>query len=162
MLPTLIAITLTPIVDAADNPLEARVKAAYLFNLSLLVEWPDLPADAFTLCISGDSGIGAALQELETRSVRERPLRVAVDPADVTACQVLFIGSGAPQWWELLDKPLPGLLTVSDSSEFASRGGVVGFYTDEGKIRLEVSRSAAELAGLSISSRVLEIARVLP
>ena len=150
------------VAQAAEDSREARVKAAYLYNLSLLVDWSGLPDAAFTLCVSGDREIGTALQSLEARPVKERPLRIALEPVDPGACQMLFIGSEHASWNELLQQTQSGVLTVSDHAGFAREGGVVGFYTDAGKVKLEVSQGAAQRAGLRISSRVLEIARVLP
>src|SRR5690606_41272470 len=74
---------------AAENPLKAKVKAAYLFNLTKFVDWPDLPADALHICVIGSDAIGGLLRELRDRRVKDLPLCIdrtgGVVPCD---CQV--------------------------------------------------------------------------
>jgi len=48
---------------------------------------------------------------------------------------------------------------VGDGEGFAGRGGIVGFYTDAGKIKLEVNQEASRAAHLRLSSKLLELAR---
>jgi hypothetical protein len=50
------------------------------------------------------------------------------------------------------------VLTISDGDNFADKGVMVGFVNRDGKIKLEVNKSAAESAGLKIDSQLLEIA----
>lgn len=149
-------------LEAADNPLADRVKAAYLFNLILFVDWPSLPPDDITLCVAGSDSIGSALEELGNRRVKDRGLRIRTDATDYSTCQLLYIGDQEANWRDLLRESGPGVLSVSDHEGFVRAGGIVGFYMEAGKVRLEVSQGAADQAGLRISSRVLELARVLP
>jgi len=52
------------------------------------------------------------------------------------------------------------VLTVGQSAVSLRVGAVVNFYRVGGKLRLQVSPGAAEKAGLFISSRLLQIARI--
>lgn len=144
---------------AVDGGLEAKVKAAYLYHLIKFVEWPPLPGDTFRVCVHGSEAVGGMLGELSNRQVRDRVLKVELD-GDPARCQLLFIGR--------TDKELPEhlartrrqpILTVSDSDDFARRGGIVGFYSDAGKIRLEINPEAARAANLRISAKLMELAR---
>ncbi|MFA5549095.1 MAG: YfiR family protein [Porticoccaceae bacterium] len=149
---------------AAENPLEAKVKAAYLFNLTKFVDWPDLPADALHICVIGSDAIGGLLGELRDRRVKDRPLRIDRNGGVVPGnCQVLFISRSEDGWRDIL-QGLSGstVLTVSDRDSFASNGGMVGFYTESGKVKLEINPQAARDANLHISSKLLELARSVP
>lgn len=53
------------------------------------------------------------------------------------------------------------ILTLSDSSDFAERGGVANFFIDNGRMRFAVNPRAADRAQLRISSRLLTLARLV-
>ncbi len=150
---------LHPLSGGAATDLEAKVKAAYLFHLIKFVDWPVLPADNFRVCIHGSDAVANLLAELSNRPIRDRPLSVERD-ADPARCQVLFIGPGEQDLPELLARSRrSGVLTVSDQSGFARSGGIVGFYKDAGKIKLEINPEAARVANLRISAKLMELAR---
>ena len=50
------------------------------------------------------------------------------------------------------------LLTVSDIDNFAERGGMIGFTTQENKVKLVINPKAATAAGMRIDAQLLEIA----
>jgi hypothetical protein len=51
------------------------------------------------------------------------------------------------------------VLTVSDAPRFAARGGMIEFVREGEHVRFTVNVDAAKRAGLSISSRLLRVAR---
>lgn len=151
-------------LQAPAQSLEAKVKAAYIFNLAKYVDWPSLPADAVHICVAGTDPIGVLLTELAGRSVKERPLKVDLNvTGDLSFCQVLFISRSETRWSDILTQARGNnVLTVSDMDNFARQGGIVGFYTDAGKVRLEINPAAAHTANLKISAKLMELARSVP
>ncbi len=149
---------------AAESALETKVKAAYLFNLTKFVDWPDLPSDEMHICVIGNPALGALLQELSGRQVKARALRIDLNGEVIPElCQLLFISRTSDRWRELSGQLQDSsVLTVSDLEDFAEDGGIVGFYRDGGKIRLEINTGAARKANLKISSKLLELARTIP
>lgn len=146
---------------AVDGGLETKVKAAYLYHLIKFVEWPSPSGEAFRVCVHGSETIGGMLGELSNRQVRDRPLKIEIE-GDPARCQLLYIGRGDKDLPDLLARTrrLP-ILTVSDADEFARRGGIVGFYSEAGKIRLEINPEAARAANLRISAKLMELARTV-
>lgn len=141
--------------------LEAKVKSAYLFHLVKFVEWPELPPTELRLCVLGDGAVGSQLSELAGRPAKNRSLVVAVDPeAGPAGCQLLFIGRARSGAEGLLER-LRGspVLTVGDRDGFVASGGIVGFYSEGGRIKLEIDPEAARTAGLRISGKLMELAR---
>ncbi len=155
---------LAPAAAQADNVFEAKVKAAYLFHLTKFVDWPSLPSDALRICVLGNDPVGTLLLELSGREVKEHALKIDVNPhADLALCQVLFISRSERKWGEILSRVRGNsVLTVSDHDDFAQGGGVVGFYSEGGKIKLEINPAAARKADLKISAKLLEMARTVP
>lgn len=148
-------------VPAADEVgLEAKVKAAYLYHLTKFVEWPALPPDAVRICVVSADAVGGMLGELSNRQVQERPLKIEVGISDPTRCQILFIGRDAPGSDDILVRVRgASVLTVSDREDFAREGGIVGFYPDDGKLKLEINPEAARAADIRISAKLLELSR---
>ena len=52
------------------------------------------------------------------------------------------------------------MLTISENPATLRYGAVINFYMNDGKLKLEINPSAASRSGLSISSRLLQLARI--
>jgi len=52
-------------------------------------------------------------------------------------------------------------MTVGEVEDFARDGGVINFVLRENKVRFEINVSAAERAGLKISSKLLKLADII-
>jgi hypothetical protein len=156
-----------PAIAAAPAASEYEIKAAFLLHFSRFVEWP---ASAFAtpdaplfICLLGDDPFGPVLEEIvRNESVNSHAITVKRDrlAGDVDRCHILFIGRSAePLQRRILDQVQgKSILTVSDEEEFTRRGGVIGFVTVNGKVKLQVNRSSAQRADLRISSRLLRLA----
>lgn len=164
---TLLAAALVSAGQAPTTASDVAVKAAFLFNFAKFAEWPDLPAAApIVTCIVGDDAIAAAFVDtVGTQRIDGRAMQLATQQ-DATAwrnCQLFFIGDDeARRSAAGLNrlKSLP-VLTVSDSKNFASAGGIIEFYLDNGRMRFAINPDAAERAGLRLSSRLLGLARIV-
>ncbi|HEU4687838.1 MAG TPA: YfiR family protein, partial [Vicinamibacterales bacterium] len=53
------------------------------------------------------------------------------------------------------------VLTVSNGPDFVRLGGIVGLFVDEGRMRFAINPEAAQRAGLRLSSRLLQLAKIL-
>jgi hypothetical protein len=154
---------------APPQPTEYEVKAAFLFNMAQFVEWPREPrptgAQTLDVCVYGDDPFGPALNALQGKAVAERTVRVrrvrAV--AETGACRMLFVSHSAQADVERVVGAVgtKGVLTLGDSSGFAQRGVVVNFYLEDDRVRFEINPRAAARAGLTISSRLLHLARIV-
>jgi hypothetical protein len=149
---------------------EYQVKAAFLYTFAKFVEWPPQtfpgPGAAMTICVLGEDPFGSFLNDvIRGKTVGERPLVVyrLANLRGVGECQILFIAASERSRMPavLASVSNPGLLTVGDTPEFASQGGIIGLQRDGDRIRLVVNPSAAEKAKLRISSRVLSLATII-
>ena len=145
---------------------EYYIKAAFLYHFANFVEWP---AEAFspdsetlTVGVIGKSPFGAALGSIEGKTVKGRQLviRQFNSVEELQHCHILFVSPSQRQNWPQIVNAVQGwhVLTVSEVDGFAHNGGVINFRTRGNKVRFEINREAAELAGLRISARLLRIA----
>lgn len=154
---------------AAEDSLELRVKAAFLFNFAKFVTWPPGklagPTDPILFCVLERDPLAPALQEaLSGKSVDAHPLalRRVARTDELRDCHIAYLGAldSARLPAALQALAGSGALSVYDS-DAAQRGGIVRFYLDERKIRFEINVSGAEREGLQLSSRLLGVATVL-
>jgi hypothetical protein len=150
---------------------EARVvKAAYVYNFTKFIEWAAEDgvtdrAATVTICVLGSDPVGSALDEIASFESKGRPILVhhvrAGEP--IPACHILYIGnSEATRLASILAQlGASGVLTVSDLPRFAEQGGMIGFALDRGRVRVEINALRVRGAGLRISSKLLEVARVV-
>ena len=145
---------------------EYRLKAVFLHNFAKYVEWPSEalaePTENMVLCLLGEDPFGDVLGEVEKRPVRGRQIVVdrAVELVDLERCQILFVCRSKV---EILDGILgqvagTGVLTVSDISGFAERGGMIEMLAEEEVVRITINLGAAQREGLVVSSRLLALA----
>ena len=53
------------------------------------------------------------------------------------------------------------ILTVSETENFARRGGIINFYLEGNKVRFEINSDAAQRKGIKISSQLLKLGKVV-
>jgi hypothetical protein len=151
---------------AAQDPLEHEVRAAFVYNFAKFIEWPGaaLAPDAFRICVVGDDRFARALDPtIAGESVQGRPM-IRVDPPApdaVSECQILYVGRQEPaRASRALAAARKGhTLTVGDPPNFLQEGGAVRFLLEGGRVRFDVNLDAVEQAGLSMSSKLLRVAR---
>ncbi|HWC96698.1 MAG TPA: YfiR family protein [Candidatus Sulfopaludibacter sp.] len=151
---------------AAEAPSEYQVKAAFLLNFTKFVEWPqsafESPDSPFTVCVLGDDPFGGSLNRLvEGESVDGR--KVAIErlrrPPKHKACQVLFVANSEKDVRAALSAVGPGVLTVGENESFLREGGIIMFVIEGRHVRFDISQRAAANASLTVSARLLSVAR---
>jgi hypothetical protein len=150
---------------------EYQVKAVFLFNFAQFVDWP---AKAFSdaqapliIGVLGDDPFGAYLDEtVRGEKVNDRPLLVQRyrRVGEIKNCHVLFISQSEMDRLEQILASLKGrnILTVGDTDDFATRGGMIRLFNERNKIRMRINLEAAKAANLTISSKLLRVAELKP
>ena len=153
-------------MPASEYPL----KAVFLFNFVQFVEWPAsahaTPDSPIVVGIVGEDPFGAALdntlkdEQVGGRALEARRFKLS---EDVTGCHVVFIPGSAKDRAEDLLRKLQGqpVLIVSETPGFAERGSVINLVMTGQKIRFEVNPQTAARQGLRISSKLLQLAKVV-
>src|SRR5262249_39816872 len=108
------------------------------------------------------AGLEEALRE-KTVSGRRISVRRCSDPKDIGACHLLFVAGSERDRVPKILETLKGrpTLTVGGIVGFAAMGGCINFYVDGKKVRFEINPGAAKQASLTVSSKLLRLARVV-
>jgi hypothetical protein len=145
---------------------EYSVKAAFLLNFTRFVQWPPAAFESaqspLNICVLGDDRFDGVLDQLVEGEVvggrRVAVQRIRKAPA-AKSCQVLFVSGSEKDVRRTLAAAGHGVLTVGEHPDFLAAGGMIAFVLDDHRVRFDIHQSAASAAGLTISSRMLAVAR---
>jgi hypothetical protein len=148
---------------------EYDVKAAYILNFARFVEWPPdvLAASApLTIAVVGNDPFRGSLENvLRGSSANGHAIRVRYLHwnDNLSQCQIIFISASEEPHLPQILRNLgnAGVLTVSDVDRFSLRGGVIEFLMVGNRVRFDINRTPAVAARLTISSRLLHVARAV-
>ena len=159
-----------PIRGQANPSIEYQVKAAFVFNFAKFVEWP---LDTFksenapiVFCVFRHDPFGSALDEIiRGKAINNRAVlaRRITELSDLRACQLVFVSSVEYEHLSEVLKSLKGTsaLVVGESEGFAERGGGIQFFPEDKKLRFAVNVDAIQRARLTVSSKLLALARIV-
>jgi hypothetical protein len=164
--------TIAAVYEKEQEVSASKIKAAFLYNFFLFVNWPSLPERTVTIGILGNNPFGNSFLEVENQLVKGLNRQLSIKRlgpytagADLTQCQILFISSSEQEYWKEIFRQLEGrpVLTVGDQKGFLEAGGMMNFLLVQKKIRWEINRVPLNQSGLRMNSQLLESAvRILP
>jgi hypothetical protein len=157
----------------SSNSSEYLIKAGFIFNFAKFVDWPPTtfaqPDSPIVIGILGTDPFGAIIDQIVQdkkiggRGFVVKRLKWGTDLKDLKECKILFVGASERIHIDELVQIVRGLpiLTVGETPGFAEHGGVIRFVLEDNRVRFEVNVEAARQAGLTISSRLLTLARII-
>ncbi len=145
--------------DSSDSS-EYLIKAGFIYNFAKFVDWPATafaqPDSPIVIGILGTDPFGNLIDRIvENKKIGARGfvvkrLKWGTDFKELKECKILFVSAS--------DLPI---LTVGETPGFAERGGVIRFVLEDNRVRFEINVEAAHQADLTISSRLLTLARII-
>jgi hypothetical protein len=155
---------------AAPQSPEYLIKAAYLYNFAMFVDWP---ADALgasgapiVIGVVGADPFGWALDRMvQDKRINNRPIvveRLKVGD-DVKRCHILFVSPAeSARVGDLVQRVgRQAILIVGDESVTVDKGGTIAFTVKNDKVGFEINLAAARRARLTISSKLLNLAQAV-
>lgn len=139
-----------------------EVIAAYLYRFTNYIDWPPQAHGGFVIDVYGDPGVARALRQLlpghpihnEIAEVRE--VRSARDLGEP---QMLYVGEAHADFLRTLAAEAGRhVLMVTNEAQGLDVGSALNFVTVDNRVRFEVSLTAADRAGIKISSELLSVA----
>lgn len=146
---------------------EYQIKAAFLYNFALFVEWPPdaapQPNTPFLIGIFGEDPFDADVEQaMKDETVNGRPIVIKhfSRVEDLEFSHILFIRAAErARLKSILDAVHRwSALTVGETERFTEQGGMVNFTLKGNRVRFEINREATTRAGLKISSKLLNLA----
>jgi hypothetical protein len=154
---------------AAQPPPQAseyELKAAFLLNFTKFVIWPSAAfvdgASPLAICILGDDPFDSVLDQLvagEEVNGRKLLVRRIQQPPMPKTCHVLFFTSSQKDVPSVIAASGSGVLTVGETDAFLREGGIIAFVVDSRRVRFDINLRAASNASLTLSARLLSVAR---
>ena len=156
----------------SQNLEEYKVKAAFVYNFTKLIQWPKTPFDSeeenFKIVVFGDEYLKESFQTIDGKISTGRVISIqyldpkANDykkmPAEI---RIVFISRQMrlEQVRQILssigDRPV---LTIGEAKNFSRAGGIIQFFTRDEQLHFEVNLKKAEAHQLKFSSRLLKLA----
>jgi hypothetical protein len=157
--------------DAVEN--EYLVKAAFVFNLSKYVDWPQAafegPDSKFVFGVLGDPPPNlrqGLLYYQRKKLVGQRAIEVRFlkTAEEVAGCHLLFIRRTLDE--EVVRNVITAcgnkpVLLVGESDDFQKIGGGVNFVESASRIKLHLELSSTKRRNLKLDSRLINVARVV-
>jgi len=152
---------------------EYAIKAAFLYKLTIYIEWPEESfADEttpITIAIVGEDPFRSLIDKaIEGKTVQGRTFavkRFSLDDllsedikeekqAELRACQIVFVPQTAQKTYEgILERvAVTGVLVIGEGEDFAELGGIMSLVLTGRKVGFEVNLAAAERSNIKISS----------
>lgn len=163
---------------------EYKIKAAFVFNFLKAVDWPqEVMADAnqpIVIGIVGDNPFADAFNPIKDKTVKDRGIDFIqfAGPSSLTSkqrndldnnlsiegfrsCHLLFICSSERKYQRQILKYVNDhpVITVGESKNFVDDGGIFNFLPQTKKAGFEVNLAAGKRAKITISSKLLRIAK---
>jgi hypothetical protein len=152
--------------SAADNAgvVEARIKAAFIYNFARFIEWPPGSAQGpLRIGIQGSGNLISPLEEVvRGKTANGRSLETADvgTASEAEHCEILLIERSEASRVREIVQTLAGkpVLTVCDGDNCLRDGAMIAFRIVDDSVRFQINQEAAEHSGLKISSQLLKVA----
>lgn len=167
----LIAHSFTVNTMKAQQFTEYELKSAYLFNFAKFIEFPEntfsSTRDPFLIGVIGNEAFLDVLQTvIKGKTINGRNILAIniTQPEDIQNCQIVYFSKTTRNQTLMFLEFLNGkpIVSVGDNIEdFCQSGGVINFTPQNSIKRFEINPNAAQRAKLTISSKLLALARIV-
>lgn len=149
-----------PAMAQGANP--EVLKAEVIYRSLMFVTWPmdrENSERGLQICTLGDGRVERALQTLAGRPIRQLSIAVRRQSRtdQLAVCHVLYVPSPQPALRAALAE-LP-VLVVSDAAGMLDQGAMINLQVEEGHIVFDVDLDGARRSGLTVSTKLLRLAR---
>ncbi|MFW8589782.1 YfiR family protein [Glaciecola sp. 2405UD65-10] len=149
------------------NEKEYKLKAGFLYNFARFGHWETSleSNEYFELCSTSSDFVKVASKTLQGRNVHNLPIlirHISLEKEMLASCHMLFITEDTAtdaQNSELIS--LKNIMLVGEADTFIENGGQIRFFLTGGKIRFEIYPQRLSDAGITMSSKVLRLARIV-
>jgi len=174
----LLAIVMVPQVHSENsNDRLARLTAAFVYNISKFVTWPDVELQSdnhpFKICVIAQDNIELTqhFSELESKKTHGRSIQVRILKSkqqlpfetEEGSCHILFISNAERNM--LSQRETTSLsqftLLIGRTRLFLESGGMLSLIQVKSKIKIFINPEAVEQSQIKLESRLRSLAQTL-
>ncbi len=154
-----------------DTREEYVLKAIFIERFCRFIEWPaeagvKNSASPFVVGVIGDTQFSAILAEIYAeQSIKEKrvELRHIRSEGEIEGCDLLFIAESNIAVLKTIIAHVAQfpILTVSASPGYGTYGVHINMYVEDEQIRFEINNNAFKKNGLTVSSLLLKVAKLV-
>ncbi len=149
---------------ASSRDREYQIKSKLISHFIQFSRWQNMPDQYFNFCTTNERV--NTIVELGLDKKRWHNLLsqfIIVKPYEEELCQVLFIDRDSTELWQeyLQNKQSSNMLIIGEKQGFARHIGHVNFFLADNKLRFEVNVKRLKDARITLSSKVLRLARLV-
>jgi len=142
------------------------IRAAMVYNFCKFVEWPpERDSENLVLGVMSDGFDVPDFSSINGKTVRDHLLEVRTvsSQKELSECNLVFIADIQDMSMQdaFAESRNESILTISEIGDFCNQGGVIQMVPRRGKMRFFINRKAADDAGLTLSSQLLKMARIV-
>ncbi|NJN26245.1 MAG: YfiR family protein [Cyclobacteriaceae bacterium] len=159
-------VILTVVLGNASYAQKEKYQSLFIYNFTKYIKWPDnYNAGKFVIGVIGNSEVMGALSTMaeskkKTGTGQDLEVKKYASVSDIGECNILFVSEnvvGNLEQIESLTASKP-ILIVSDSPGMATKGAVINFVEQDGKIKFELNESQASKRRLVVSGSLTSLA----
>jgi len=140
-----------------------------IYKILDFIQWPTNSFinshKTFRIGVLGASPIFGSLKLLEEETIKDLQVKVELveNINNIKNFHLLYVcPKQINQMPFIVNAAMEGkTLTLSKTNGFAQRGGIINFYENKGKMRLEINLNQAKKSEFKISSRLLMLSRII-
>nr|WP_321404809.1 YfiR family protein [uncultured Desulfobacter sp.] len=166
---------ITPKTVLSQNLEEYRVKAAFVYNFTKLIQWPeaafDRDGEKFNIAVFGNEQLKESFSTIDGKISTGRVISIRYPNPEsndlkttLAESQIVFISrhTSLEQVLRILkntgDRPI---LTIGEIKSFSRAGGIIQFFTRDDHLHFEINIKKAQAHQLKFSSRLLKLAVIV-
>lgn len=148
---------------------KGKYQSLFIYNFTKYIKWPDsYNTGKFVIGVFGDSPIIPSIKSMTSAkkmtgsgAVFEVRLYRTVDEID--DCNILIVSENSVEQLDKIDAHLASkpVLIITDSPGMATKGSIINFVEQEGKIKFELNMAKASSHGLIVSGSLTSLAIVI-
>lgn len=149
---------------SADETSEYSLKAEFIYNFSKFTQWPD-KSDQLKVCIYGRDPFGSKIDDLNDKLSNSRKIKVyrtwSLDK--VKTCHIAFVNINHmnDRYYKNMVRRVnnANVLTIADDNNAVDSGVMIGLVMNNDKLSFDINDAVVSKSTLTISSKLLRLAR---
>lgn len=149
--------------SVSANSQMAKFESLYIYNICRYVEWPSgSNSGQFTIGIVGNNAdLENNLKAIsKSKVIQGKPvvIKKISDPADASACQILFFSKGSEAKIGSYLATTKNVLIASEKDGAIDKGSDINFFLESNRLRFDLGESNLSKKSLKVSADLTQLA----